>query len=684
MSTDLSASRLLKVGLQSERDVVAARQRARQIAALLGFSNQDQVRIATSVSEIARNAFRYARNGSVEFFANADLTQLQIRVVDSGNGIANLQDILDGHYQSTTGMGMGIVGTMRLMDSCDIDTRSGDGTVVTMTKILPPEARALQAYSPQIIAQLAATPPADAYSEIQLQNQELLQTLADLRARQEELLNLTRELEDTNRGVVALYSEIDEQAAHLRRADEMKSRFLSNMSHEFRTPLGSIRALSQLLLDRIDGDLSEEQEKQVQLIRKSADELSELVNDLLDMAKIEAGKVQITPSVFMVADLFSALRGMLRPLLQVENLELGFEVEPGLESLCADESKISHILRNFISNALKYTERGKITVRAARENAGASVRFSVEDSGIGIASENLQLIFEEFSQIENPLQKRAKGTGLGLPLCRKLASLLSGYVEVQSAPDVGSTFSVVIPFTPASVNSDAFLEKPENFAPVKNAADDFPVLVIEDHQPTQLLYKKYLQDTKYRPLCANSLQEAQVLWQHRQPCAIVLDIMLGGKDSWQWLKKIKNDADSRDVPVIVVSELAEKQKGFALGADRYYVKPLRRDDLLGALNQLIPASQLTTEATRSVEVIQQSAEVIQQAEPTPHIEPAQHTEPTAHAELAQKMEKQQIMSPPFMSNAMPVSNMMSVSKTMSVSNTALVSNTMPQENAERR
>ncbi|HEY3698543.1 MAG TPA: ATP-binding protein [Spongiibacteraceae bacterium] len=644
MNTGLSASRLLKISLQSEHDVVAARQRARQISTLLGFGNQDQVRIGTAVSEIARNAFRYARNGSVEFFIGAEPLHLRIRIADSGGGIANLQDVLDGHYRSATGLGMGLIGTMRLMDSCDIETGER-GTVVTLTKILPPEMRTLSASSTQIIAQLGANPPADAYNEIQLQNQELLQTLADLRARQDELLNLTRELEDTNRGVVALYSEIDEQAAHLRRADEMKSRFLSNMSHEFRTPLGSIRALSQLLLDRIDGNLSEEQEKQVQLIRKSADELSELVNDLLDMAKIEAGKVQVTPSVFVVADLFSGLRGMLRPLLQVENLELSFEVEPGLESLYADESKISHILRNFISNALKYTERGKIIVRAAGENDGASVRFSVEDSGIGIASEDLQLIFEEFSQIENPLQKCAKGTGLGLPLCRKLASLLSGYVEVQSAPGIGSTFSVVIPFTPASVNSDAFLEKSENFAPEENAAKDFPILFVEDHQPTQLLYKKYLQNTAYRPLCVEDLQEAHALWQHKRPGAIVLDIMRSGKDGWQWLKKIKSDTESRDIPVIVVGELAEKQKGFLLGADRYCVTPLRRDDLLGALRQLVSASQPTHTANSA-----QAATSTQQA--TAPARPST-TELIQHTESAQQMERQQITPPFFVSSAAP-------------------------------
>jgi signal transduction histidine kinase len=280
-------------------------------------------------------------------------------------------------------------------------------------------------------------------NEIQ-QHSELLHTQAELRSCQDELLNLTRELEDTNRGVVALYAELDEKALHLRRADAMKSRFLSNVSHEFRTPLSSIRALTKLLLDRTDGELSAEQAKQVMFIRHAAEDLSEMVNDLLDLAKIEAGKNEVRPTEFDLSRLFGALRGMLRPLLVADNVDLVFEEVGSIDELYTDEAKVSQILRNFISNALKFTERGEVRIRAAAED-GDRLRFSVIDTGIGIARENLQLIFEEFSQIENPLQRRVKGTGLGLPLCRRLAELLQGRIEVESSPGQGSIFSLVLP-----------------------------------------------------------------------------------------------------------------------------------------------------------------------------------------------------------------------------------------------
>ncbi|HJU71343.1 MAG TPA: ATP-binding protein [Paucimonas sp.] len=438
--------RILTVAINSEHDVVEVRRRARHIASLLGFGAQDQARIAAAVSEIARNAFVYASGGRAEFVLDALPPSLIISIKDAGKGIADLADILDGHYHSSTGLGMGILGARRLMDRCDIETCVGRGTTVTLRKLLPDGLRVGKELLAGIADGLAAAPAADSAAETQLQNKELLRTLSELRGRQDELLSLTRELEDTNRGVVALYAEIEEKAEHLRRADEMKSKFLSNTSHELRTPLGSIRALAQLLLDRMDGDLTPEQEKQVMFIQRAATDLSELVDDLLDMAKIESGKTDVNVSKVSVNALFSMLRGMLRPLGMRDSVELVFdEAEPDM-TLYTDEGKVSQILRNLISNALKFTNTGEVRVSVAACNpAENKVRFSVVDTGIGIAEGDLQRIFEEFSQIENALQKGVRGTGLGLPLCCRLATLLGGAIEVQSTPGIGSVFSLTLP-----------------------------------------------------------------------------------------------------------------------------------------------------------------------------------------------------------------------------------------------
>jgi signal transduction histidine kinase len=255
---------------------------------------------------------------------------------------------------------------------------------------------------------------------------------------------LRNELEETNRGVVALYAELDAQAAQLREATELKSRFLAYMSHEFRTPISSIRSITRLLLDRVDGPLTEEQERQVSFVQQNATEFAEMVDDLLDLAKVEAGRVEISPAWFEMVDLFSALRGMFKPVLTNPEVSLVFEEPQGVPRLYTDDRKVSQILRNFISNALKFTPKGEVRV-SARLEGERMVTFSVADTGIGIAPEFHETIFQDFSQLHSMLQRRLRGTGLGLSLSNKLAKLLGGSVHLQSEPGRGSVFSVTLP-----------------------------------------------------------------------------------------------------------------------------------------------------------------------------------------------------------------------------------------------
>lgn len=267
---------------------------------------------------------------------------------------------------------------------------------------------------------------------------------AQLESSRAEVKALREELEETNRGVVALYGELDVQAEKLRKATELKSRFLAYMSHEFRTPIGAIRSNARLLLDHVDGPLTTEQTRQVGFIQETAAEFAEMVNDLLDLAKIEAGRLEISPGWFEMMDLFAALRGMFKSMADNVDLSLVFEEPEGLPRLYTDNRKLSQILRNYISNALKFTSQGEIRVSAELVD-DMLIRFSVKDTGIGIAPEFHNALFEDFTQIDSPIQKRLRGTGLGLAVSKQLAQLLGGWVQVQSAPGEGSTFSVVIP-----------------------------------------------------------------------------------------------------------------------------------------------------------------------------------------------------------------------------------------------
>lgn len=584
---------IITVALKHEDNVVTARQRARQIAQLLGFDVQDQTRIATAVSEIARNAFRYAKDGIVEFLLEGHTAPqvMLIRVIDKGPGIADLNRILEGLYQSSTGMGLGILGAKRLMDQLDICSELNKGTTVLMKKIAPSRARFVGSKELTILVdQLIKAPSHNVQDELRQQNQELLRLLDELRVRQSELIHANQELEDTNRGVVALYAELDEKADHLRAADQMKTRFLSNMSHEFRTPVSSILALSSLLLERSDGELTSEQEKQVRFIRKAAESLLELVNDLLDIAKIEAGKVDLRPVEFEIKNMFSALRGMLKPLLAVSSVTLVFDEADNLPTLFNDEGKVSQILRNFISNALKFTEQGEIRITASIDEERQTITVAVADTGIGIRPEDQSRIFEEFSQVDSPLQRRVKGTGLGLPLCKKLAGLLGGGVTVESQIGKGSVFRLTIPLQVHPTGEDGPL--PLDPRDLKLDTSRIPILIVEDHPETRLVYEKHLRNTKYQPISTEGLRDARRFLRHVRPGAIILDIVLKGEDSWQWLAQLKNDEATRDIPTVVITAVEDQSKGLMLGADAYQIKPVEPTSLISILNRLMDSRAL--------------------------------------------------------------------------------------------
>ncbi len=573
------SNRLSIIALRNERDVVQARQRAREIAALVGFDNQEQIRLATATSEMARNAFRYARNGKVSFDLQTGRTQvLEITISDGGPGIENLNEIFEGRYRSRTGMGLGILGTKRLMDNFEI-TSSAAGTLVKMGKELPFTAPALTPMRLKDVSQkISGSIPESPYEEIDRQNRELLKTLQELRARQEDLALLNRELEDTNRGVVALYAELDERADYLRRASDLKTSFLSNISHEFRTPLNSIMSLARILLDRLDGDLTDDQETQVGFILESAKTLSEMVNDLLDLAKVEAGKVRIRVKTFEVMELFSALKGMLKPLLaDNSSVELVFLEGPNLPPMRTDEGKVSQILRNFISNAIKFTPQGEIKISAELRNSSGSVLFEVTDTGIGIPPEHLETIFQEFSQIENPLQDRYRGTGLGLPLCRKMALLLGGKVWVSSELGRGSSFFVELPTV---YKGEADLAGSREEMPAPDFSRPTILLIAPGAQAFSLIDPAF-KTSEFQLIHVESVERAETWLQRHQPRAVVLDLEELENPGWDFLRFFLKPGDSGEqIPIIAVAAPQDTTRALDSGATLAISKPLEAASLL--------------------------------------------------------------------------------------------------------
>jgi signal transduction histidine kinase/ActR/RegA family two-component response regulator len=530
------------VDVRGEDDVVRAHQTTRAIAAQLGFSSFEQTRIATAMSEIARNALSYAAGGTVTFGLDDTAGVLAITVVDRGPGISDAAAGLSSERASTVGPGAGIPGARRLMDSFVIDSSPG-GTRVEMTKRIPrrtakPDAARITTMQLQLAGQLADEP-----------SQEIRRLQRDIAERDRRVVELTEELTETNRGVMALHAELEDRAEYQRRAVELRTRLLSEMGHELRTPLHSLATISQFLLDRLDGELTPEQDRQVRIIQEVAESLTAYVNDLLDLARTDAGRAVVHLARFHVDAVLRPLRRILQPLVPPK-VALQVAVEPGLPPITSDEQKLSQILRNLVANALKFTEHGAVEIRARR--AGDRVMFEVADSGIGIAPEHHDLIFHEFAQLDGHVQPRMRGSGLGLPLSRRLAELLGGTLTVASELGVGSTFRLELP-----LEARATAPVPEPTAPVIAAAAPRPgrprVLIVDDDRASRYVLKRWL-DGRYRVDEAATGQDGLRLAATR-PDAIFLDVVMPDLTGFEVLERLKADPVTRDIPVVVYTAL---------------------------------------------------------------------------------------------------------------------------------
>ena len=519
----------LSIALRGETDIVLARQRARQVAVALHMDTQDTARIAAAVSEIARNALQYGGGGRVGFaYAVEPEHSLWIRVTSPSTG-------LDPH--AALAANGGLSRTKRLMDEFTIATDAST-LVVDFAKELPANAPRLSDETlVRLAADLATREVNTPLAEMRQHNVELLQALEELKARQEEMVRLNRELADTNSGVLALYAELEEQTLAVRRGAEAKARFYSEMNHEVRTPINAIRSLAELLLGNTLVAPLPEQEKPLGFIRKSAKQLSELIDDLLDLAKMEAGKMPLRASFFDVSDLFAALRGMFRPLHTNAAVELQFEAADHLPPVYSDEAKVAQVLRNFISNAIKFTEQGHVKISAHLEDN--AMVFSVADTGIGIALDDQKRLFDAFSQIESPQQRRVKGTGLGLSVSRNLATLLNGELTLQSELHKGATFFLRLPMV-------ATESKPASGR----------VLIVDDDDVTRYLLAKSLSSPTLQvceaPDGLSGLREVEVT----RPDAIILDLTMPGVPGETVLEMLKANPNTRNIPVLVYTAKA--------------------------------------------------------------------------------------------------------------------------------
>ncbi len=369
-----------------------------------------------------------------------------------------------------------------------------------------------------------------------------------------------------------LFRDLEERTAELQVVSRHKSEFLASMSHELRTPLNAVIGFSEVLIDQLFGELNERQLEYLRDIEGSGKHLLQLINDILDLSKVEAGKMELQSASFSVREALEYGIAMMRERATRQGLSLRLDVAAEVDLVDADELRFKQVVINLLSNAVKFTpDGGTVTVGAGVD--GRDVVVTVTDTGIGIAPADQQRIFESFQQGRSHATR--EGTGLGLSLCRRIVSLMGGHVWLESEVGVGSTFGFTVPIgslTPAddggSIDGDAAVDR---------------VLVIEDDRPSVDLLTAYLESSGFAVSIAHDGAIGLASIRRDRPVAVILDVRLPGMDGWEVLHAIRSDPEIADLPVVVVSVLAERAKGIALGATEYLVKPTSRDDVLAAL-----------------------------------------------------------------------------------------------------
>ena len=383
-----------------------------------------------------------------------------------------------------------------------------------------------------------------------------------------------------------LFRELQTKTNELEIASRHKSEFLASMSHELRTPLNAVIGFSEVLLDRMFGEINERQDEYLRDIRNSGKHLLELLNEILDLSKVEAGQMVLEPSTFSVGSVLESTLAMVRERATRHAIAVTVQIADDIETIDADELRFKQVVLNLVTNAVKFTpDGGSVSVRAYRE--ATDLMVTVTDTGIGVPPEDQERIFESFQQGRRGAPKE-EGTGLGLTLSRRFVGLWGGRMWLESTPGVGSTFGFSVPGLPVREDDVA---PPERELPV--------VVLVDDDRASLDLLSAYLDGSGTRVLRARDGVEALELIRRVPPVAVVLDIKLPRLDGWQVLAELKADPATAAIPVVIASVVDDRPQGLALGADEYLLKPIRRDDLVEALRRVGALPGPETESSSS-------------------------------------------------------------------------------------
>lgn len=538
--------------VQQTDDVYTLRQSGRLAAAALGCDEPDQVRLATALSEVGR-----------EVVARKNSARAAFSLLDDGSVAIEMRP----YPPAATAA---IDAARKLVDEVDVHRDDGDCLIVLHTRSLARRKRATAAELRDAVSAARMQRPLD---ELRLENHDLIMTLDRLKEKQEDLerLNgeleetnrgvmamysrLSDELEETNRGVVALYAELDDKTVQLKMASEAKTRFLASVTHELRSPLHSILGLAGFLCDPSDPSLTSEQRRQAELIRGSANELLKLINGLLDISKVESGKLEPEMSPVDVDVLLADLRGSLRPLVP-PGVDFSVKACPDQPALETDPILLGQVLRNLVTNALKFTLEGSVTLSCSRPNSYTIV-FTVADTGVGIAPEHQARVFEEFYQVRNaPQNGIKKGSGLGLPYAKRVTEFLGGELTVESSPGEGSTFAVTLPMA----------WRPLTYGTAAAGIEGVRVgkaLIVDDDPALRTALRGMLQGIANQVYEAANGADGLERIDDLRPDIVFLDLRLPDMDGSDVLAEVRRRPEVRDTPVVIVTSAEIRRDEFA-------------------------------------------------------------------------------------------------------------------------
>ena len=378
--------------------------------------------------------------------------------------------------------------------------------------------------------------------------------------------------------------ELKSQVATLQELNRLKSEFLANMSHELRTPMNAIIGYSSLMLDRLYGDLTDKQQNALKRVSANANNLLQLINNILDISKLQAGKMPLYLEEFSLRELCEDVVGIMDALAREKNIYLTLS-ESGDVVLHSDKTRLKQILINLIGNAIKFTQKGGVTLTVEADTVSQTARVTVKDTGIGIKTEHADAIFEEFRQADASTTREYGGTGLGLAIVKKLTELLNGCITVQSVPGEGSAFTVTLPVKSILCGTDIEpgIGAVSPAAPVFSAEPSKIIIAIDDNPESLRLLKDSLQESEYKFVPALTGDEGIALAKQYHPFAITLDILMPHRDGWSVMQTLKSDPQTWSIPVIIASIMENKTLGFSLGVSDYLVKPFDRKVLLDRL-----------------------------------------------------------------------------------------------------